>query len=283
MSQPRKPFVTVVHSLPGRIRVRFSEPPADPDQLAAAIREHPGMGRIDYTQMTRSLLVRFDPHAISQEEIALRIAFQFSLDQRGRAVRLLAAPEHEVLQSSAVLSAMGLAAAFGMRWLKPAAKIPTPLDWAAGLGTACSIVDHAWKEVRQRGYFDPEVLALAYLVPALVRGNFLKASVVTWLSTFGRHLIEVPATGVEVSPREIAATEHQAARLELVVSPDTETPEQTRILGALQGLLKYAMTGGGAHGVDSLWEEIRNVSRIHGEMLEGYGRMGAGIPIRFRQ
>jgi hypothetical protein len=283
MSQTRKPFVTVVHSLPGRIRVRFSEPPADPDLLAAAIREHPGMGRIDYTQMTRSLLVCFDPHAISQEEIALRIAFQFSLDQSGRAVRLLAAPEHVVLESSAVLSAMGLAAALGMRWLKPAAKIPTPLDWAAGLGTACSIVDHAWKEVRQRGYFDPEVLALAYLVPALVRGNFLKASVVTWLSTFGRHLIEVPATGVEVSPREIAATEHQAARLELVVSPDTETPEQTRILGALQGLLKYAMTGGGAHGVDSLWEEIRNVSRIHGEMLEGYGRMGGGIPIRFRQ
>ena len=100
--------------------------------------------------------------------------------------------------------------------------------------------------MRQQGYFDPEVLALAYLLMALVRGNFLKASVVTWLSTFGRHLIEVPPTGVEVSPREVAATGNRAARLELVVGPDTEAPDQMRLLGALQGVLKHAMSGGGA-------------------------------------
>ncbi len=282
MSHIQKPVVTVVHSLPGRVRVRFSRPPADPRKLMASIREHPGMGQMDFTELTGSLLVHFDPHAISQEEIALRIAFQFSLDQGGQSVRLLAAPERTALESSAVLAAIVLTTALGMRWLKPSAPSPTSLDWAAGVGTAWSIVDHAWKEVRRQGYFDPEVLALAYLLMALVRGHFLKASVVTWLSTFGRHLIEVPATGIEVSPREVAATDNRAARLELVVSPDTEAPEQMRILGALQGVLKYAMTGGGAHGVESLWEEVRNVSRIHGEMLEGYGRMRDGIPIRFR-
>jgi hypothetical protein len=281
MNHREKPVVTVVHSLPGRVRVRFSLPPEDAGRLAAAIGQHPGMGAIDYAPITRSLLVHFDPHTITQEEITLRIAFQLALDRGGQSVRLLAAPERTVIQDSAVFAAIGLATSLTMRWLKPARTTPTPLDWVAGLGTAWSIVDHAWKELRQRGYVDPEVLALAYLVTALVRGNFLKASVVTWLSTFGRHLIEVAPSGVEVRPLEVPATDGRGRRLELVVGPDTQTPEHMRLLGSLQGVLKYAMSGGGAHGVRNLWEELREVSRIHGEVLEGYGRTGDGIPIRF--
>ena len=120
MKPPReKPVVTVVHSLPGRVRVRFSQPPEDPDRLAASVGEHPGMGTLAYTPATRSLLVRFDPHAITQEEITLRIAFQLALEQGGQSVRLLAAPEHTVIQDSAVFAAIGLATSLSMRWLKP--------------------------------------------------------------------------------------------------------------------------------------------------------------------
>jgi hypothetical protein len=53
-------------------------------------------------------------------------------------------------------------------------------------------------------------------------------------------------------------------------------------VGLLHGLLKYAMTGGGAHSFRSLWEELRDVSRVHGQVLEGQGRYLAGIRIRFR-
>jgi len=281
MKSPEKPVVTVVHSLPGRVRVRFSRPPADPAQLIASVRDHQGMGDIAYTPLSRSLLVHFDPQSVSQEEITLRIAFQFALDQGAQPARLLAAPERMVLQDSAVLSAIVLATALTMRWLAPSKRGTSSLDWGAGLATAWSVVDHAWREVRERGYFDPEVLALAYLAPALARGNFLSASVVTWLTTFGRHLIEVPPTGVQVRPLEIPAADGNEVRYELVVGPDTDAPERVRILGALQGAIKFAMTGGGAHGYRSLWEELRDVSRIHGEVLEGYGRMREGIPVRF--
>lgn len=282
MRTPGKPIVTVVHSLPGRVRVRFSQPLAVPEQLIASVREHEGMGDITYTPLTRSLLVAFDPHSISQEEITLRIAFQLALDQGGQPVRLLAAPERSVLQDSAVLSAIGLATALAMRGLKPASGGPSRLDWGAGLATAWSVVDHAWRELRERGYFDPEVLSLAYLATALVRGNFLSASVVTWLTTFGRHLIEVAPTGVEVRPMEVPKPGDNGPHYELIVGPDTDAPERLRIVAALQGALKYVMTGGGTLGFRSLWEELHHVSRIHGEVLEGYGRMRDGIPIRFR-
>ncbi len=282
MKSTNKPVVTVVHSLPGRVRVRFSRPPADSDQLIASVRDHAGMGEIAYTPLTRSLLASFDPHSVSQEEITLRIAFQLALDQGGQPVRLLAEPERVVLQDSAVLSAIGLATALTMRGLKPSAGGRSRLDWVAGLATGWSVVDHAWRELRERGYFDPEVLALAYLAKALVRGNILSASVVTWLTTFGRHLIEVAPTGVEVRPTEVPDPDGNGSRYELVVGPDRDAPEQLRIVAALQGALKYVMTGGGTRGFRSLWEELHDVSRIHGEVLEGYGRMRDGIPIRFR-
>jgi len=282
MNSSERPVVTVVHTLPGRLRVRLSCQPRRPDQLVASLREHPGMGEIRFAPPTRSLLVHFDPRVVTEEEIKLRVAFQLAMDQGGRAVRLLAAHEKHALHDSAVLSAIGLATSLSMRWLNPGQKQATRLDWAAGLATAWSILDHGWRELRERGYFDPEVLALVYLATALARGNFLKASVVTWLTTFGRHLIEVPPLGVEVRPMEVPSSDDDEPRYEVVVSPDTQAPERLRIVGALQGALKYAMTGGGVHGFRSLWEELHDVSRIHGEVLEGYGRMREGIPIRFQ-
>jgi len=282
MKPAGKPVVTVAHSLPGRLRVRLSCLPERPDQLVASLHEHPGMGEIVLVPLTRSLLIHFDPRVVTEEEIKLRVAMYLALDQGGRAVRLLATPEPHALHDSAVLSAIALGMSLTMRWLHPANKGPTRLDWAAGLTTAWSVADHGWRELRERGYFDPEVLAVVYLATALVRRNFLTASVVTWLTTFGRHLIEVPPIGVEVKPLEILAPDGSGPRYEVVVSPDTQAPERLRILGALQGALKFAMTGGGVHGFRSLWEELRDVSKIHGEVLEGYGRMRDGIPIRFR-
>ena len=42
------------------------------------------------------------------------------------------------------------------------------------------------------------------------------------------------------------------SRYEVMIGPDVDAPERVRMLSALQGLLKYAMTGGGAHPFRSL-------------------------------
>ena len=254
-----KPVVTVVHSLPGRIRVRLSVAPRDVQRMFVSVREHPGMESIDFSPTTRSILAHFNPHEISQEEIVLRIAFQLSLDYDAVPVRLLAEPEQRgVLGGSAVVSAAVLASSLMLRGLKVAKGSPTGWDWMAGIGTAWAVVDHARKEFREQGTFDPEVLSLAYLVTAFLRGNFLTASVVTWLASFGRHLVEVPSTGVQVRPVEVRGRGNGEARYEVMIGPDTDAPECVRVLNALQALLKYAMTGGGAHGFRSLLEELQN-------------------------
>jgi hypothetical protein len=282
MIQSKKPVVTVVHSLPGRVRARLSVAPRDIQRMLAGVREHPGMESISFSPITRSVLARFHPHEISQQEIVLRIAFHLSLDCDSAPVRLLAEPEQRpMLGGSATLSAALLAVSLIMHGLKRAQGSPTRWDWLAGLGTAWAVVDHAGKELRERGTFDPEVLSLAYLVTAFVRGNFLTASVVTWLASFGRHLLAIPPTGVQVRPVEVRGRGNGHARYEVMIGPDVDAPERVRILSALQGILKYAMTGGGSYGFRSLLEELRDVAKVHGEVLEGFGRMPQGIPIRF--
>ena len=208
MIASKKPVVTVVHSLSGRVRARLSVVPGDVQRMLAGVREHPGMESISFSPITRSLLARFNPHQISQEEIVLRIAFHLSLDCGSAPVRLLAEPEQQPpLGGSATVSAAALALSLVMHGLKTANGSPTRWDWLAGVGTAWAVVDHAWKELCERGRFDPEVLSLAYLVTAFIRGNFLTASVVTWLASFGRHLISPPPTGVQVRPVEVRGAE----------------------------------------------------------------------------
>ena len=277
-----KPTVTVVHQLPGRVRARLSHAPDDPERIRTSILEHVGTESVEYTPLSRSLLVRFDPHRVTQEEIVLRIALCLSLDRGTVPVRLLARPERTALGGGAIYSGLGLALSLALRWWAGQPKNPSRLDWAAAVGTACAVVEHAVKEMDEKGYFDPEVLSLAYLVTSFLRGNFVKASVVTWLTTFGRHLLDVQPGGVQVRPMAVSADgENREPRYELVIGPDTDAPDRVRLLGALQGLLKFAVTGGGAHGYRNLLDELRDVSKVHGEVLEGFGRLRHGIPMRF--
>jgi len=272
----------VVHSLPWRVRARLSVTPRDVQRMLAGVREHPGMESISFSPITRSILARFHPHEISQEEIVLRIAFHLSLDCDSVPVRLLAEPEQRpALGVSATASAAAVVLSLVMHGLKTVDGSATRWDWLAGLSTAWAVVEHGWQELRERGRFDPEVLSLAYLVTAFTRGNLLTASVVTWLASFGRHLVAPPPSGVQVRPVEVRGRGNGQSRYEVMIGPDVDAPERVRILSALQGLLKYAITGGGAHSFRTLLEELRDVSKVHGELLEGFGRMPQGIPIRF--
>ena len=131
----KKPVVTVVHSLPGRVRARLSVAPRDVQRMLAGVREHPGMESISFSPITRSILARFNPHEISQEEIVLRIAFHLSLDCDSAPVRLLAEPEQRpALGGSAAVSAAALALSLVMHGLKT----------AEGIADAMGLAGRAW-------------------------------------------------------------------------------------------------------------------------------------------
>jgi len=277
-----KPSLTLLHALPGRIRVGLSHAPLDVDEMKAAVLGHSGLQMVSYTPVIRSLLVRFDQSQITPQEIFFRIALALSLQRDMAPVRIIVEPRRPGTSDSATLSGFLLLGAVATRLSRQDPKIIRPFELVAGLGTTYAVLDHGWREVRERGYFDPEVLSLGYLITAFLRGNFFKASVVTWLMTFGRHLLEAPRVNIELRPVEIKAAGQDTPRYEVVVGPDLEASDQIHIFDMIKGFLRYALTGGAAHSQRNLMDEFRSVSHLHGEVLHGLGRMSQGIPMHFK-
>ena len=267
-----KPVVTVVHSLPGRVRARLSVAPRDVQRMLAGVREHPGMESISFTPVTNSVLARFNPHAISRRKSYCASPFSSRWIAAWRAGPALGGARAAARAGRRRRRFRRGAGRFACRSRTEngRGRSPTRWDWLAGLGTAGAVIDHAWKELRERGTFDPEVLSLAYLVTAFFRGNLLTASVVTWLASFGRHLVAVPPAGVQVRLVEVNGRGNGRSGYEMVIGPDVDAPERARMLGALQALLKYCnYRRRRLMPSAALLEELRDLSKVHGEVLEG--------------
>ena len=80
MNHGQQLAVTIEHELPGRLRIRLSHALRQAERVRRLVAEHPGVGEVQYTAASRSMLVRFDPAYISTEEIVVRTAAGLSLE-----------------------------------------------------------------------------------------------------------------------------------------------------------------------------------------------------------
>ena len=177
MSPWERPHVTIEHALPGRLRLSVSHRIREPARLRRLLTEHAGVGEVRFTPVTGSCLIRYDPAAIAAEELVVRVAIGVALEHDARAVRILARPEPDAWTASAYYAALALLAALGLRLVPGSLGRRGAMDWVASLTTAGAALDHGWREYRRRGNFDPEVLAVTYLLTALLRGNPLPAAI----------------------------------------------------------------------------------------------------------
>lgn len=280
MNTPGPPCVTIEHELPGRLRARLSHAVRDLPQLHRMLREHPGVALAQYTALSSSLLVRYDPDQVSAEEIVVRAAIALSLEHHV-AVRVLSQPRAREVSDTGFYAGVSLLAALAARVLRPYRVFVPALDRVASLATAGAVLQHGWLEYRRQGNFDPEVLMLTYLLTALLRGNALPAALFTWIATFGRHLARLPAPGVEIWPTELGRKGRQR-QVEVVVTPDRAPPDKMAFFGLLPSMLMNALTGTAPGPHASLIDDIKRVAQVHDSVLEGIGGFAQGIPLRIR-
>jgi hypothetical protein len=266
MNREQQPAVTIEHELPGRLRLRLSHVLRQPERMRRLVAEHAGVGEVQYTAVSRSVLVRYDSKHISVEEIVIRIATGLSLEQ---------------LTDSAFYSGVVLLAALALRLLGRSPATSATLDRIASFTTAGAALHHGWTDYRLRGNFDPEVLTVTYLLTAMLGGNALPAAIFTWVSTFGRHLVRLPAQGVEIRPAQIGR-DSRSPQFEVVVAPDRTPPDKATFFGMIPTMLFQAVTGGTPGQHMSLIEDIRRVAKMHDQVLEGVSGFQRGIPLRIR-
>ena len=276
-----QPTVTIEHELAGRLRMRLSHELRQPERVRRLVTEHAGVAEVQYTAISHSVLVRYDSRHISGEEIIIRIATGLSLEHDNAAIRVLARPPTREMTDSAFYSGIALLVALAFRLMGQYTAASAAMQRIAGLTTAGATLYHGWVDYRLRGNFDPEVLTVTYLLTALLRGNALPAAAFTWISTFGRHLVRLPARAIIVRP---AATGRQgaSARFEVVVAPDPAPPDKMTVFGFIPALLFQAITGRAPVQHVSLIEDIRRVAKMHDQVLEGVSEFRRGIPVRVR-
>jgi hypothetical protein len=272
------PTITIVHEIPGRIRFRLSESLNDPSQLEERVRGHAGIQKISYTELTKSMLVAFDPSHVTSKEMAVRLGMAYSLDKELKPIRVYSRYEREEMSTMAFLAGAFLLISLMFR-IRSKAGIQ-PLEYGTGLITALATLEHGYQEVQERGEFDPEVLSIVYLISSFFKGNLLPASAVTWLATFGRHLIKKAGPGVEIKAERLNVNSASDPEYEMVVSAVESQSGWHRLLTMLPKVIQASMGGRSADGRGSLLGDIERMSLMHGEVIDGLGSWKHGIPVR---
>jgi hypothetical protein len=271
------PNITVLHELPGRLRVKLSLPPLKPKSMEKAVRDHEGIALVKYTPITRTVLLQFDPQFVSREELVVRIAVFLSLENNNIPVHVFSQPQKEEMSDFAFYSAVLLAMGFVSKYILKTSKYNVVTEWAAGVGTAYAVLDHGLGEIKETGVFHPEVLSLSYLLISMIRGNFLPAAAFTWITTFGRHLINLPEAGVEIRP---VASQEKTGEVEVSITPIRSEANKAAMLSLVPAALKYAVTGDASGLQGTLIDEIREVATSHENVLDRLGKFKDGIPIK---
>ena len=272
--------VTLIHSLPGRLRLRLSKEPRDVQGFLAAVTAHEGLEDVRYTAISGSVLIRYRTGHLTMQEILLRTAMACSFDHNHVPVAILPDPEEEVVTDSAMAAGLSILIAAIVRWSALGAA-NSLLEKGVAVGVALAVLQHGWREARVKKTVDPELLTLVYLVAAFIRSTPLRGAAVAWAASFGRHLVQESPPGVEVHPMAGSGGENMPRAYQ--IRPMPHRPRHAPLLATMQAVLRAMGLALGEGAGHSLFEELRNVALAHNKVLEGLGSMhDSGIPLVFR-
>jgi len=277
-----KPTITISHRLPGRLRLHLSHRIKHPEQTMAKVKALSGVLSADYTTISRSVLIRFDPLRVSAEKVIIRVALCLSLDHAKAPVRILAEPGVREWSDSPFYSALALMTALAAKVVRLDGKAALALDWVAGFSTVGAVLHHGWLELRRHGYYDPEVLSVVYLATAFLRGQFLTASLVTWFTTFGRHILKPPPRGVELRITHTGDAAERQHRYGIIITSDRNESKATKFSRFVPAVMQYAIMGG-TGSEDGMWlNDIRHLVTIQDDVLQELGQVqnSMSLPLR---
>ena len=196
------PTIVIAHKIKGRIRIKLSHPLRNGEELMKTLIKKDEIYKANYTDITKSILIEYNPYRIAEDEVIIRVIALYSKSYDMIPIRLIYESKKKNLPPMACYSLAMLGIGGISKYIAMNQRISDFINWAVVGTTIGAIGEHAYNEVNERGYFDPEVVSVMYLINSVTKGEFLLPSAVTWLTTFGRHLLELSYGGLMISVRE---------------------------------------------------------------------------------
>lgn len=271
--------VTLIHEIPGRIRVRLSHLPVNEERFVGSVASHEGVTHVEVSKISKSCLITYRGDHLTTQELLLRSAIALSVEHADKPVQILSSPKHEVMTDSAVLAGILLAFSALARWSVKGTNKGL-IDLTAGTGVALAVLQHGWREAKEQGYIHPELLSLGYLTISYFNNNLYRGAFITWIASFGRHLLTGEENCIEVSPVPDSTGKGKNKGYQVKVAKHAS--DQTPLLNLFRTTLRMAGIAGIAGGYDSLFGELQHIASAHGEVIEGMSSQSQNIPIFFK-
>ena len=174
----------VLSALNGRIRFQLERPVAS----ASPFRRIPGMRDCRYNPRIRTLLCEYDPEILSEEQLIVRLGAAYAAQTNARLLHVKRSEEEGFSMAPSgylALLCIGLDGALSLA----ASPLTAFTRWLSTGATLAAVVEHGYQELSVRGSFDPEVMSVVYLINSVGKPGAVRASLLAWIITFGRHLV----------------------------------------------------------------------------------------------
>lgn len=267
--------IDIIHNLPGRVRLKFSRKLHEVDKLKLHVMEHEGIHTMEYSSVSQSMLVTYDNKVVELQEIMIRTAVAFSIDNHLRPVRISQRAEREFITPKGIVAGLNIIASAIAVLFTPTASFRKGIDWLSAITTSAAVLEHAGYDYRKKGSVDPEVFSLVFLANrALSGGNLLFPAALTWMATFGRHFS--PAEGESVL-LEIRKTGDKGQNYEVNVSKSDAKGGYFDLLNLFAEKFLSSETGFD----NTIFERSKSLLKTHDQNLEGIGEKVNRIILNF--
>ncbi len=174
----------VLSAIRGRIRLQLE---ASVSSVAPFLRIF-GVLNCRYNSRIRTLLCEYDPNVISEEQLLVRIGAAYAARTDACLLHIRHSEEKGFSMAPSgylALLCIGLDGALTVT----GSPLTTFSRWLSTGATLAAVVEHGYQELHVRGSFDPEVMSVVYLINSVGKPGAVRASLLAWIITFGRHLI----------------------------------------------------------------------------------------------
>lgn len=214
-----KPAIIIVHKLTNRIRVKLSHPLKNIDKISIAMKKREGVRSFSYNSMTKSIVICFQETKISMEDVIMTLAVFYSKQYGMVPIKLMSDTPSRDMPISARYSVAAIGIAAISKIIVQNRSIQKLLNWIAVSTTIGATIEHAYMEINKKGAFDPEVVSVMYLINSIGEGKFLRPSIITWGTTFGRHIIKPSYDNVQLRINEINSSNNEELYYTISVNP----------------------------------------------------------------
>lgn len=271
--------IEILHRLPNRIRLRFSTPVKHFAKLKKQVMEHEGITVYRYNPVTQTALIEFDHQTVNLQEILIRTAVVFSVENDLLPVRILQQPDNEFITPKGLIAGLVMLSS-GLTYLmaKNSAVVKT-MEWLSVVTTSTAVLEHAAYDYRKKGSVDPEVFSLIFLVNSIISGrNLILPSALTWVTTFGRHFSSKDGEGILMEINKNTKNPKKAL-YEINISKLNPRGNFVDFLNLFAENFLSSAVG----FKNTIFENSKELIQLHDEQLEGIGEKINGIILNFKQ